>query len=592
MICPKCGKEYGDGVEACPYCNTGLSSDVQAGREAAHGVTKAPRKRNPAIIVALVVIIAAIVGYAYLHRSGTVKFETLVPETAGMVGVSDANWWWNASKDVRGSAAVAKAMQESEKQLGISCDKDVVPWMGQIGCALLGMTGTEPQVVVLGEVKDVAAFNRFVSKAQKAASTKGHMKWTQVDYHGVKLQESEFTAPPRRNAFGVSAPKKTTVAVGLLGKWFVLGIGKGSAQKVVDTWQHKTPSIEHNEKWTKALAELKKMPGKHVGWVGYDCESYMKAMLGANPMMATMCKVPEAAKVTAVCAFTESASELKVDSVAIPNSEKARAIYKAFAQSKPLTGKAFNELPSETFAVMVSTLNGEKTVDFLKQYILDMFANPQVKAQVEMGFGQAQPIFSALKSFTGESAAAFTWKDGIGFGGVLLGETSGAANAKATAGDLQAFAQVTGATVKVDNGLVMIPQTKHDTKNLHVMLCWGAKNEWFKLSSHPGWLTTPGKSKLQLPSEAKNAAIAGVGDFSFLPSVLKWAKSESKSKADHDVIEMLSKLGLEKAQWAFWSEFDDETGMVRNTTVLRNWEWRKSIKPMMDYSAKQAETIQ
>jgi hypothetical protein len=576
---------------ACPHCGTGKLSSA-AGYESAK---KRPAKRGKGLrILALLIVVAAIIGVIYLRRSApVVPIETLIPEAAGMVGVSDTNWWWNATAEIRESAEVRKAMEQSEKQFGISFEKDVVPWMGEMGVVSLGMASNGPQFAILGQVKDEAAFRRFVDKAQETATREGHVKWTEVDYHGVKLQQTEFNGPPRRGSFGGSYPTKINLEVGLLGRWFVVGVGEDSAEKIIDTWQHRAKSINQSPKWQTALAELRKMPGTRVGWLGYEGQSYFESLMGGNPMAAKMVKTPGAAKLTTVCALFEESNELKMEAVSVPNDDMARAIYTKFAQSKPVAGKCLSELPDGTFTAVVSMVSWDKCIEFLKQMVLDMSSDAQMNSFVENMCMQVQPVLDALTSFTGESAVALTWKDGVGFGGVLIGETSGSEQAKATAGDLQSFAQMIGAQVKVDKGLVKLPQAKRDSKNLNLMLCWGTKDQWLKFGSHPNWLTSkPSKTKLQIPAEAKDAVIVGIGDFSFLPLVLKWAKSECPTKSGRDGVDVLNQLGLNKAQWAFWAQIDNETGAIRSTAVLRNWEWRKAVKPIMDFGTKQGKEME
>ncbi len=117
------------------------------------------------------------------------------------------------------------------------------------------------------------------------------------------------------------------------------------------------------------------------------------------------------------------------------------------------------------------------------------------------------------------------------------------------------------------------------------MVCWGNKDNWLVTGSHPDWISAGGRANLTLPDEAKDSEFAGVGNFSFLPSVLDWAEEEARGQ-DEGAIDMFRSLELEKANWIMWSNIESDGKSSHMVMVLRNWDWRRSLKIITDFAAK------
>ncbi|MEN6370833.1 MAG: DUF3352 domain-containing protein [Armatimonadota bacterium] len=587
MICPQCGKEFTDDTLHCPYCGADAgpvdtckpedecSTDVAGASEpcccSAAGKETVYKKRRPRnrlkVAVALLLILAGAVAIGYYKLSRSPEMDAMIPESCPMFVSSDASWWWEAAEDVRMVPEVQKGMKQIEKELGLTFEKDLTPWMGRMTFAVLEVKPNSPSFAVIAEIRDDDAFKRCLDKLSARAERDTGMQWKKVEYDGVKMRQLDIS--------GQISP----VTVAIIRGYVVCGIGPGSAQAVVDVWKGRKPSIKSDPVWARALEAL---PEDSVVRIAYNTDAIMKNVSQADPTGSV--RIPESARNLIVCAFTEGDGSLRVDTVSVAKSEEAKkALREVKGKMGSIDGRSVKQLPDGTFAVVV-TSNPGYIVDNLRKGLLDMFGNSQVRMMMEQSFAEAQPVFDTLHRCTGECAAALTYRDGDGFGAVVVGETKDKVSSKASVKELVSFIEGNGAKTSQNAGLATFTDAKVDETNVHVLPCLGSKDKWLVFGTHPTWITSTVKTDLKLPSNLKDVQFAGAGNFKFIPSVIKWAERESKGDiSSYKVIGFIRQLKLENATWTAWSKIDPEQGMGQSVMILQGWDWRQGLKSAMSF---------
>jgi hypothetical protein len=198
-----------------------------------------------------------------------------------------------------------------------------------------------------------------------------------------------------------------------------------------------------------------------------------------------------------------------------------------------------------------------------------------------MSFNELQPLQEALDKCTGECALGLTWRDGVGFGLVMLGETKDAKNSQYAVNLLRRVANRSGANVKEESGLVKLPDAKVEQKNVHILPCWGARNQWLTFSTNPGWLANGAKCNMCMPGDVEDYQFAGVGNFEFLPSVLDWADESSPSSSTKNFTDTIRRMEINKAEWVLWATINSDGSSAHSVMLLKNWSWRKALQSVM-----------
>lgn len=593
MICPQCGKDFADGIDRCPYCGADAkpvdaskleetlsecSANIIGASEpccCSAGGEKAAKKRRPRsrlkTAVALILILAGIAAIGYYKFGGSLELEAMIPESCPMFVSSDASWWWEAAADVRVVPEVQEGMKQIEKELGLTFDKDLTPWMGEMAFAVLEVKPNRPKFAVIAEIRDRDAFKRCLDRLTARAERDAGTKWKEIDYHGIKMRQLDISG------------QVTPLTVAMIKGYVVCGIGPESAQTVVDVWQGRKPSIKNNAVWARAFDAL---PEDAVVRIAYDTEALMKNVSEADPTGSV--RVPESAKSLIVCAFTEGDGSLRMDAVSAAKSEEAKKVFReAKDKMGGIDGRSVKEVPNGAFAVMVMS-NPGYMVDNLRKGLLDMVGNPQVRQMAEQSLMQVQPVFDAAHRCTGECAAALTYRDGDGFGAVIVSETKDKASSKASASELTSFIASNGMKISQNAGLATFTDAKVDETNVHILPCLGARDKWLVFGSHPTWITGTVKTDLKLPADLDDVQLAGAGNFKFVPSVLKWAEREGKNDpSSQEVVGFIRQLKLENATWTAWSKIDAEQGVGQSVIILRGWDWRQGLKSAMSIIQKE-----
>ncbi len=111
-----------------------------------------------------------------------------------------------------------------EKQLDLSIDEDVMPWIGQVGVAVLDTKPGDPSVAFLAQERDLCALTKCSKNIIKAQTHEGSVKWKDTDYHGITIRTTHVTAP-----YG-GAPNMT-ISIATIRRWMIVGLARAIRSK-------------------------------------------------------------------------------------------------------------------------------------------------------------------------------------------------------------------------------------------------------------------------------------------------------------------------------------------------------------------------
>jgi hypothetical protein len=583
MLCPKCGQENAADATVCVACGEALQADTA---QEAEEVTpsepteptpseRAPRPRRVLLyagIAAVVILLAVVVCLLLLQPK---SLYSLVPADSRGLIMIDVPRLWSATEETRQLSEVRTAMGDADRLFGLSLEKDVAPCIGEIGIVATEIGPREPKMAVLVRIRNWTQALRCAKRAQ----SKSGLKWSEDSYHGVSLMRGKS----REQSYG----PPETITTARLGAWFVVGVGDGVAEKVIDVAQGRAQSIQKDPAWSKALANL---PAKPIALFGTDSQSLMfpGTLYGGPQVMSDL------SKCMFVCALTEKPDELRLDMVNIPKSDRLRQVYKDLkSKTKGLSGKALSQLPDGTIAAMLFS-NPGAYFDMAKQVFTES-AEPSQRKYVDKSFQEMAPLEELLKRCTGEFGMAFTWKAGEGFGFTALGETESNGSSRQGARDIRSFVEhEIGQSVAESNGLFTLAMGEMRTGEFKVLPCWRTKDQWLAFSTHPDWLRGS-TSKLSLSGEARGADSAMVADLSLLPSMLREVEATMPPSYTHPEsripIDMLRDMDLEKANLVMWGSVDRDGASANSTFLLRGWNWRKGLKTIVQFASHYSRRV-
>ena len=575
MLCQQCGSELPDGAAACPSCGTqtpGPGQEQQLGFASVPAGPREPPKHHSAVLALCLFLALVVAAGAWYHyfRLRPVPIVSLIPEGCPQVLVADASWFWDASKDLRRQPDVVRAFIQAERELGVSFEHDVAPWVGQVGEAMLDAQGGPQQFVLLIEVRDQKGFRQSIERIRKAVESKTGGRWQSTSYSRVDityLDVPQTYGPTQR------------VATCVIGRWCVVGVGQGAVEKVIDAKQGRRPSLERSAAWSVLLGELPKKP---IVWFAVDVASLQRMMrqavagAGGPPFPGSMSLFAQS---IGAFVMSEESSGLRLDYVFVPTSDRLRALYRDLkVKAKGVTGKALTRLPEGTVAAFIFSNPGQWW-NQMKAMALEFAPTPLMRDEFSRGLQRGKLLESAIGRCTGECGAAVVWRERTGLGFVALGETESEAGARSAAAELQRFAQQQGETVARDGAVFKLPKQAVHEEGFTGVPTWKADGRWVAFSTKPDWLSGKAPTtKLELPPEAQGASFAAVGDLHFLPALLRQLEKQARSRPDRNGIAALRRMGLEKSDWAAWMTIEPQGNLVHAVIKLRSWDWRRAIK--------------
>lgn len=579
MKCEKCGQENVVSAAFCASCGVpfvaaepdSLPPTANPTQFAAE-ITRSPRrKRGSALrvgimVVALLALLAGgVKGYQYWF--GMPVLESVIPD--GSIGYTcgDARWLWANTADVRAEPKVAEGLRELEGKLGFSLEKDVMPWAGNVAVAMVDVRGANPMVAVYIQVKDQRRFYDTVQRVRSESERRSGLQWSEDKYSDVPL---------RRAMFSTGVGPTFAVSTFWLKGWIVIGIGNGTTERVIDTWQKRTPSIAQNAHWAKALSSVSP---DAIAWFGFDGAAMQKVGTSNGLPMPVM----HVSDTISVGSVTPKPDGFRVDSLNIPTSPESIKLYQDLAAKlKPISPEVYARLPDGTFATLVVSKPDVWTTLY-KKILTDATVEPQQKRAMDEGLREIAPLEAAVQRITGDAGGAVAWREGQGFGGVVIADVGTEDAAAQAATDITQFARThNGVVTQSDNGsrFTLTVPANHEPQ-FQVSPTWESSGTFITFATHPAWLQ-PGTSpdRPTIPAEAKGANMIAQGDFrpltAFVADVTKTARPDEQSMA----MGVASDTHLSSAHWVSWSTTESD-GTTRGVAEISGWQWREAEKALV-----------
>jgi hypothetical protein len=565
MICEKCGEMNAADVTVCSQCGETLGVEpIQAYPVISAPVRRRGASRRIGILVVLLLALATGGVRAYQYYFGTPALETVIPGGSMGYAAGDARWVWDATADVRAEPAVAKGIREMESKLGFTLEKDVMPWAGDVAFAMIDAKPGAMNGAIYIEVKDQRRFYNTVQRVRSETEKRSTLPWASTAYKGIPIRRTQVTA---------GMPASSTISTFWLRGWIVIGIGDRTAERVIDTWQKRTPSIGDSANWSKALNHL---PQEVVSWGGVDGAAARRSLATANIPMG----MSGNSDAITVFATTEKADGFRVDSYSLPTTEATAKYYKEIgAKVKPVSGELYVRLPDGTIATMMMTQPGQ-WLDIFKQAMKESATDDSQRRMIDQGLAEMAGLESVLRRMSGDAGAAVAWQPTKGFGGVLVADMGDDSSALQGANELTAFAEKHNTQVTMTGNGTRFTLRVSETKEPQFRLSptWEASGKYLTLATHPAWLEPGiGADRLRLPAEAKGACMVMQGDFRLLEAIVASLAKSAKPADRNTAAGFARDTRLSGAKWVSWSRMNSD-GTTAGVGEITGWPWRDATK--------------
>lgn len=577
MNCEKCGEMNVDSAPLCARCGEPFAV-IQESSPIPPPINSRRRVRpvRIGILVALLLVIVTGGVGAYQYWLGVPILETLIPANSVGYGCSDARWLFDNTVDIREEPKVAQGIAEAEKQLGISLDKDIIPWAGNVAVAVLDAGDSRFNAAVYIQVKDQRRFQATVQRLRTMAEERSGITWGTASYKGVEIRTTDVDV-------GMNTPLK--VSSFWTKGWIVIALGDTAANRVIDTWQKTTPSLAQDARWAKALNHL---PSTRISWFGIDTRAIHSIQA---PGIAQLEMLPRTGLIT-VAATSSNPTGFRVDSYVMPTSPESTAAMRNIAgKIKPLTGNLYARLPDGTFTtIMVS--GTPALADYFKKSVIESADKPEQRDAIRKAISEIDGLQSAIHRIKGDTGAAASWQPGKGFGVTVIADMGSPASAVQASTELAAFVAKKGAKLtRVAPNRFAINGPAGDDKYFRISPVWETSGRYITMATNPVWLK-PGTSvhRLQMPVEAKGACMLSQGDFRPMTSIVADLTQSAQPRDAAMINGIAEDTRLASARWAVWSS-NNADGSTRGVAYISNWQWHEAMKDIIkridDTSAQQ-----
>ncbi|MGI0485991.1 DUF3352 domain-containing protein [Pantanalinema rosaneae CENA516] len=402
------------------------------------------------IVGAAVIAAGGVAAYLYLKSpskdiGNPLASAEVVPDKAYMAAFisTNENSWAKLRQfgTPEAQKLVNQGLQDLQKEMlqesKLDYEKDLKPWIGNVMIAVLPedpqTKNDEPDALIVVGIKDKVAALNFAKKME----SQGGVKSTKSDYKGVEI--TQFT----------SAEKGSPTYAAVLQDFLVMAGEKRLVEKAIDTSKG-GPSLASKPDAKAALTKNIGVQNPVATLYLLDYGNAIQELIANNPEAgqlppATLEQVKQVKSVVAGVGIDDSGIRLK----ALANlNQNAKTI-----TYKPAPGTVVSLFPTETFALV----SGAGISQVWSQATEQINATPegkQVLDQMRMGAGMVNLDLDK---------DVFGWMDGefgigmvpsnqgllaqVGFGGVMMFDTSDRKTAENTFKKLDELVQAQGVTV-------------------------------------------------------------------------------------------------------------------------------------------------
>lgn len=618
MLCTKCGSEFPDTSKFCTQCGSPIADETNqeptAQQPAAPPAPPAPPPpptastapadapviestapvnqeatvvlapatdkpkalRKPGLIIAIAVfalILLGIGGYAAWNHFFNASLLSLVPQGTIAVATVDSVWGWKESADFRQQGEMADAIREMEQDMGISLENDLFSWTGQVGVALMNIDkqGDNPQAAAYIQIRDKDEFLRNFAKMQEKFAEQTNVKWRDDSYRRVKI---------RRITIEQQYGNNTEIATAMLNGWIVIALGDKAIESVIDVQQRRTPSLANDPSWQRAMSSL---PSDQLFSIGIDGKAV--SLFGdGNPEIADMLNKLDVDQSIVMYTISEKDAALRMEIVGITSSKAQQARTKKIRDEiGTISNSALKQLPVGTIAAL-TIANPGAMLKFMKEQALETAPDSSARESIKEGFARNKHLEKLLQLCDGDNALGLAWRKGDGFGIVASLQAKSADNATEAAKTLETYAKENYMTVERKGALYKLPDVVNESKVFNVLPCWSASNKELKLSMHPDWLTSGSSASLKIPSDAGDANILFIGDFSSVSDIQEdWKNQQSLNYSDQYLIDEIGKAAdyLDNIRFSAWVTIEPKGDVQHLVIEIENWRdvVKKLTKP-------------
>ncbi|HEX2948932.1 MAG TPA: DUF3352 domain-containing protein [Armatimonadota bacterium] len=520
----------------------------------------------PYRMVGMLAVIVSLMCLLGLHAvaAQSTSIYSLVPQNSSVAVSVDAPWLWKATTRIRNAG---DEWSGAENDLGISFDRDLLPWVGQVGFALTGFGNDEPKLAIYLQIRDAdkmlssARVEDFLRNLQEDPAK---VTWQSLDYKGVAVRRFEV----------YDGHSVTKVAMATVDNWLVIAIGDGVIRQVIDTQHGDIPSMAAHPSFSKAMAGA---PANATGQFCVNGQGIAEIIQQRDDAMArqlaeaagqispkgtlkdVQCKgdgkpLPSNHRELAASffagTFTESGDHLQTRVAYCTTSSSTQATLKELrANAGTVSGASLTQLPGDTHVVLLIK-NPDAWIGAMEHLLINAADTAEGSAAIQQEFSSIAGLRTVLQYCSGEWGIGVGWRANKGFGLTMAGEAATPENAGKAAEGLSGFMKSDHTKVVKANNLYTLPESKSPG----VLVCWSARQQWLVGGSHPEWIA-PATKPLTLPEGSNDAILAAFGDYTYLPHVLKFMGVPAKTLKNIDT----TKLG----QWVSSMKIEEDGSAVR-----------------------------
>ncbi len=559
-----------EGVRFCIFCGSLLKEQQAPG-----GGRRLMGRVRWLVLTITLLIAAGSVLFAFLARWYRAPSVTaFFPADTGWIVEVDLQRGLEIFNEMRKIRPVAQAVAELEKDWGLSFERDVVPWCGQMAlCPSWGGDKRhEPQRAAL--VMEVRDWDRFLKCADIVKEKViGSNSWKEETYQGITIQKWQTARQP---PIGLAFLKTHAIA----------GIGKGAVENVVDTWLGRKPSLSQSLGWRLARA---RMGDGHLlkVYMNHNTPSEVRSLLlPPVPFDRTRTTVAQLPLDVALSLAVEE-DRITVTYIAVPTSDEMQKKFQKWASRLPVAkGNFLSLLPENTVGVCYFNNLGEwweMTIESLEELGADQVGIEE--EEWEDFKTEIKPLSKIFKKLKGDCALAVTWDEQMGWGILFVGATEDEEEAKDSSLRLKDFVERTGEmTVEQKGDLFFVPELVDTEEPLFPLrFCWTTRDRWLVVSSHPDWLEKQrAKQESTLAETIRKTVFGASFDFRWLESFLKQAQKQVVSESEKERVRFLECLNLQGARLHAWTEWDSDGRWSAFNLELTGWNWKKAVEATVE----------
>ncbi len=443
---------------------------------------------------------------AWSEATPPLSISKRLPADAAFVYTTDTTGVAECMAKLLALHLVKSALDDAEKELGVSLSSDVLPWVGRLGYTLMQTKAGSPAALLLLEIRDQTAFDKALPLLQTKLEALADLKWTTTTYTGVDLRYAPI-------------PGGTSLAWGQFGGWLVIGVGDGAIRQGIDVWKGNVPALSENAGWAKMSADVPTPRGCMFCLQGDALAKLLDAALGAKTVNTAALQ-----GLDVFGSMTELADSARIELCSTHAATAQRQQLVAFKGTlTPPDEKALTQFPRGAIATLLSS-NPGAWLDAVQHTLLGFAVDADDQQSMKDIFTPLQPLFPLLHAVSGAFGVSAHWTKENGFGLAAAGNTGNTMQAKLQVLLLSEFVKTLMPDLPMplevkDDVVSVTKEMELNNDTLHLKACWMAKDGWLIVASAPEWITAPAIADIMLPTPAQGADCALMADLGFVTTL-------------------------------------------------------------------------